>query len=243
MLKKQKKNYLLKTSIVPWWPPWLRRSWLSWSCCWNSWSSCFFKRFCASCSWLSSLSFSSSSLCTCSLKNSISFDFSANISSSLDKSSLYYEGRDSWFRRGNGKADWEAINLILLLHLRNFVYPETFKIVTITLLSSFLSCSIKSACCWRLVFGVQIGLDLICSTALNNRSNWLHWLFDITPALCRAFNWFKASERSCLYVSHAPRDLKEDKKKNSFSLAPRLYRNTSHHARRGSDVKSNLVHK
>ena len=55
--------------------------------------------------------------------------------------------RDSWFRRGNGKADWEVIDLILLLHLRNFVYPETFKIVTITLLSSFLSCSIKSACC------------------------------------------------------------------------------------------------
>lgn len=91
--KKAEKNYLLKTSIVPWWPPWLRRSWLSWSCCWNSWSSCFFKRFCASCSWLLSLSFSSSSLCACSLRNSISFDFSANISSSLDKSSLYYEGK------------------------------------------------------------------------------------------------------------------------------------------------------
>lgn len=84
-----------------------------------------------------------------------------------------------------------------------------------TLFSSFLSCSTSSACCCRVVFGVHIGLDLTCSTALTNRSNWLVWLLDITPALCRARNWFIASERSCLYVSHAPRDLIKRKTKTS----------------------------
>ena len=74
---------------VPWEIPWLRRSWLSCSCCWNNWSSCFFKRVCVSCSWLISLAFSSSSPRKFSFSDSISFVFSAKISSSLDKSSLY----------------------------------------------------------------------------------------------------------------------------------------------------------
>ena len=67
-----------------------------------------------------------------------------------------------------------------------------------TLLSSLLSCSISSACCCRVVLGVHMGLDLACSTALINRSSWLAWLLDVTPALCKARSWFIASATSCL---------------------------------------------
>ena len=114
--------------------PWLRWKWLSWSCCWNSWSSCFFTRIKVSCNWLLSATFSSSSSRIWLFSDSISLVFSANISSSLDKSSLYWNKQQLILAKGitnnvqfteNGKRQFVNVTkffLYLRLPYMDYMY-------------------------------------------------------------------------------------------------------------------------
>ena len=102
--------------------------------------------------------------------------------------------------QNKGKSSFTGSGLFVLRSLIRLGHGSPFgdRNHIITLLSSFFSCSTNSACWCRVVFGVQIGLAKTCSTALDSRSNWFDWLLDITAALFMFFNWFIASERSCL---------------------------------------------